>query len=151
MEIPRHRDQHGGLPTILCNDGRGHYPSSPRDFGSSHRPGGFSSFSPTLSNAMPIRHEDPYLDAPPPLPPPRFVPVEGPQPDHKDFFRREEYTESNYGSLGESLVSNGSLYEDRFGYKSRDHSAPMRVRDEGYASLSSAFASSRYFLLHRRL
>lgn len=141
MEIPRPRD-HGGLPTILYNDD--HYPSSPRGFNSSHRPAGFSSrFSPTLSGAMSIPNAPSYDEAPPPLPPPRFVPVEGPQPDHSNYLRREEYNDSVYGSLGESLRSSGSMYDDRSGYKSRDHSAPVRGRDEGYASLSS-FASSRY-------
>lgn len=95
---------------------------------------------------------------PPPLPPPRFVPVEGPQPDHNDFYdrqRRESYvesssffggrSESNYGSFGLQSWKSRTAQDDGPEYARRDSTATMTGRDEGYASLSS-YASSGYVL-----
>lgn len=90
---------------------------------------------------------------PPPLPPPRFVPVDGPQSNHEDLFerkRKESYSESlkffggrsesNYGSYGHSWKSR-TPQEEVPDYRRRESATTLTDKDEGYSSLSS-YASS---------
>lgn len=102
---------------------------------------------------MGIPNADAHDGPPPPLPPPRFVPIAGPQADRTDFYdrkRRESYSESlnhfggrsesNYGSFGQSWKTRAEQ-DDIPDFKRRDSAATPTVRDEGYSSLSS-YASS---------
>lgn len=90
---------------------------------------------------------------PPPLPPPRFVPVEGPQPSHEEFYdrqRKNSYSESlkffgarsesNYGSYGIGYKSR-TPQEEVPDYRRRESATTLTDKDEGYSSLSS-YASS---------
>ncbi|CAN8104501.1 unnamed protein product [Discula destructiva] len=134
-----------GPPTIPMYDDADRRPS-----GAFGNPG----YDRTLSGPLGIPGAPSHDGPPPPLPPPRFVPVEGPQPDHNDFFdrqRRESYVEStsffggrsdsNYGSFGPQSWKSRVGQDDGQEYARRDSTATMTGRDEGYASLSS-YASS---------
>lgn len=88
-------------------------------------------------------HENP----PPALPPPRFVPVEGPQAHHNDFFerqRKESYNESFFGGRESGYSSwKSRATPDEFDYRRRESNTTLTGKDEGYSSLSS-YASSTY-------
>lgn len=133
-----------GPPPILNDDDR-------RPSGAFNTPG----YNRSLSGPLGIPGAPTNDGPPPPLPPPRFIPVEGPQPDHNDYLdrqRRESYaesssyfggrSESNYGSYGpQSWKSRAASQDDGPEYARRDSAATISGRDEGYASLSS-YASS---------
>lgn len=131
-------------PTISIHD------DDRRHFGA-HGP--FSTgFERSLSGPLGIPHAS-HDAPPPPLPPPRFVPVDGPQPSHEDLYerqRKESYSESlkffggrsesNYGSYGHSWRSR-TAQEDLPDYRRRESATTLTDKDEGYSSLSS-YASS---------
>lgn len=105
----------------------------------------------SMSGPMGIPDAPSHDGPPPPLPPPRFVPVDGPQPDHSDFFdrqRKQSYSESffggrsesNYGSFGHSWASRAGQ-DDTPDYRRRESTSTLTGKDEGYSSLSS-YASS---------
>lgn len=133
----------------------GPHPISPDD--DERRPSGaFINLinSRALSGPLGIPGAPTHDGPPPPLPPPRFVPTGGPQPDHQELFdrqRRESAVESssffggrsdsNYGSSGPLSWKSRATHEDGPEYARRDSTATTTGRDEGYASLSS-YASS---------
>lgn len=109
------------------------------------------SYDRSMSGPLGIPDAPSHDGPPPPLPPPRFVPVDGPQADHTDFFERQRKqscteslfggrSESIYGSLGHSWASRGGQ-EDTPDYRRRESSTTLTAKDEGYSSLSS-YASS---------
>ncbi|KAK6845330.1 c2h2 finger domain containing protein [Apiospora arundinis] len=130
MEAPRYAPR--APPPIYIDDrtrgnsGRGHssYPSA---------------FSPTLaSNPMSIPNNRPRTEndiAPPPLPPPRYVPVDGPsleitrQPPRDNFEGSFKLGSRGFESPGHSLDTDGPNYMRRESLKS--------IKDEGYHSLAS--------------
>ncbi|KAL8403962.1 hypothetical protein RB594_009009 [Gaeumannomyces avenae] len=142
MEIPsRHRSPPGGLPSMPSIFIGGSSPPRGRGgFGiPSSRPG-FSNFSPPLSTSIPmsIPNSRNFNEPPPPLPPPRFVPIDGPTGDHPQY--PEPYTRHNpsmsagsgYGSMVESVKREPGRWP------------PIKAeRDEGYGSFSSMASSSR--------
>lgn len=75
---------------------------------------------------MAIRGTD-YVDAPPPLPPPRLVPINGPVDPKLQF--KESMRRDDYGSPG----------ADSFGhsFKRRDLSFRSDISDDGYHSFES--------------
>lgn len=120
-----------------------------RPFGVTRGP--FSAgFTSSMSSPMRTPDASSHNAVPPPLPPPRFVPVDGPQPDHSDFFERRKQScsesffggrsESNYGSFGQSWASRAAQ-EDTPDYKRRASSSTLTGKDEGYSSLSSHASS----------
>jgi hypothetical protein len=136
-----------GPPTIsIYDDDR--YGSSQRAFGS-HGP--FNpSFDRTFSpGGMGIPNAPSHENAPPALPPPRFVPVDGPQAHHNDFFerqRKESYNDSFFGGRSESGYGSwkSRATPDEFSdYRRRESNTTLTGKDEGYSSLSS-YASSTY-------
>ncbi|KAK3293790.1 uncharacterized protein B0H64DRAFT_417938 [Chaetomium fimeti] len=81
---------------------------------------------------MAIRGTD-YIDAPPPLPPPRLVPISGPvdpKLQFKESMRRDEYGSPGADSFGHS-------------FKRRDLSFRSDISDDGYHSFES-FRSSGF-------
>ena len=112
------------LPSI--STGRGETLSRP--FGPPSRGIPFSNnLSPSAaSNPMAIRGVD-YSDVPPPLPPPRLVPINGPVDPNlqfKESMRRDDYGSPDTDSLGHS-------------FRRRDLSFRSDVSDDGYHSLDS--------------
>ncbi|KAK8086782.1 hypothetical protein PG994_001756 [Apiospora phragmitis] len=85
--------------------------------------------------SIPNRPRTENETAPPPLPPPRYVPVDGPQPDRNHQAPRDHYEGSfklgsrGFESPGHSLDVDGPNYMRRESVKS--------VKDEGYHSLAS--------------
>lgn len=78
------------------------------------------------SNPMAIRGMD-HTDVPPPLPPPRLVPVNGPVDPmlhYRESMRRDDYGSPDSDSFGHS-------------FKRRDLSFRSDVSDDGYHSLDS--------------
>lgn len=141
-------------PTSLYDDDR--YSASHRPFGA-HGP-----FNPnydrTLSSVgMGIPNAPSHDIPPPPLPPPRFVPVAGPQPTHDDFYnrqRKQSYNDSFFGGSSESVYGSfGQSWKSRPAqdevpdYTRRESNTTLTGRDEGYSSLSS-LASSVYVHLY---
>ncbi|ROV92201.1 hypothetical protein VMCG_09292 [Cytospora schulzeri] len=136
-----------GTPTGRYDDNR--YASSLRPFGA-HGP--FNpNYEQTLSPGGVGIPNAASHHAPPPLPPPRYVPgVAGPQPPpHDDFHnrqRKQSYTESVFGGRSDSVY--GSLgqswrpaQDETPDYRRRESNTTLTGRDEGYSSLSS-YASS---------
>ncbi|KAL8343593.1 hypothetical protein RB601_004217 [Gaeumannomyces tritici] len=87
---------------------------------------------------MSIPNSRNFDEPPPPLPPPRFVPIDGPTGDHPQY--PEPYTRHNpsmsagsgYGSMAESVKREPGRWP------------PIKAeRDEGYGSFSSMASSSR--------
>ncbi|KAH6855537.1 hypothetical protein B0I37DRAFT_58007 [Chaetomium sp. MPI-CAGE-AT-0009] len=120
----------GPLPSI--STGRGETLSRP--FGPPGRAVPFAdNLSPSAaSNPMAIRGAD-YIDAPPPLPPPRLVPISGPVDPNlqfKESMRREEYGSTGADSFGHS-------------FKRRDLAFRSDISDDGYHSFES-FRSSGF-------
>jgi hypothetical protein len=112
------------LPPISA--GRGDELS--RGFGPLSRAIPFSdNLSPSAaSNPMAIRGVD-HSDVPPPLPPPRLVPINGPVDptlQFKESMRRDEYGSPETDSFGHS-------------FKRRDMSFRSDFSDDGYHSLES--------------
>jgi len=119
------------LPSISRHDGS--FPR-PLPFGASNRHIPFpDAISPSsASNPMAIRGSDNYCDAPPPLPPPRLVPISDrtdPALQKEYMNRRDEYSPSETS--------------DSFGltFKRRDISFKSRFPDEGYQSIDSSYRS----------
>lgn len=130
MEIPRcaPRGQDGrGLPSIYIGDDM---PS--RSFHDAHRSPFSSSFSPAIASSIPmsIPNTSEEFRAPPPLPPPRVVPVNGPMSIAAEEYRRREL----------------EPVEELPNYKTRQD------RDEGYHSMESrsrdSFTSTKFGLHH---
>lgn len=116
------------LPSI-CNDD--HF----RPFESASRSNTFhDALSPaSASRPMSIQSRQSHIDAPPPLPPPRYVPIAGPidpQYQFKDQYSRDRNVDS----------PSGDSFDMSFG---RRPFSSSRHDDEGYQSLDS----SRY--VHR--
>lgn len=122
--------------------------------GDDRRPFGAFGPGPFASGPLVIPGASSHDGPPPPLPPPRFVHVDGPQSDHSEFYdrqRRESYietsgffggrSESNYGSYGPQSWQSRAVQDDYSEHGRRDSSSTMTGRDEGYSSLSS-YASS---------
>ena len=109
----RRRQHSSGLPAI-CTD----------DFGPSKK----SEFSPTLSSSIAMSipgSSSPYGDVPPPLPPPKYPPIEGlPYINESRELRRHEPQDS--------------FVDDRENYKMRDRPFNRHEPDEGYHSIGSA-------------
>lgn len=135
-----------GPPTIsIYDDDR---------YGSSQRFGSHGPFNPSFDRTfspggMGIPNAPSHENPPPALPPPRFVPVDGPQAHHHDFFerqRKESYNESFFGGRSESS-GYGSWGKSRntpdefADYRRRESNTTLTGKDEGYSSLSS-YASS---------
>ncbi|KAK3935376.1 zinc finger and BTB domain-protein 48 [Diplogelasinospora grovesii] len=131
MAIPIHAQSPYGardfdrdpLPSISS-----HNDSFPRPFRpSSHSiPFGDRLSPSTASNPMAIRGADNSF-VPPPLPPPRFVPIDGPVDPNlqlKEYRRRDDY---------------GSVGSDSFGHSFRRPDVPFKhdFHDEGYQSIDS--------------
>lgn len=138
-----------GPPTIsIYDDDR--FGSNQRPFGS-HGP--FNpSFDRTFSpGGIGIPNAPSHENAPPALPPPRFVPVDGPQAHHNDFFerqRKESYVNSESFFGGRSENGYGSWKsratpDDFADYRRRESNTTLTGKDEGYSSLSS-YTSSMY-------
>lgn len=133
-----------GPPTIsIYDDDR--YGSSQRAFGSHgpFNPNFDRTFSP---GGMGIPNAPSHENPPPALPPPRFVPVEGPQAHHNDFFerqRKESYNESFFGGResGYGSWKSTRATPDEFDFRRRESNTTLTGKDEGYSSLSS-YASS---------
>ncbi|KAM7187682.1 zinc finger and BTB domain containing protein [Rhypophila sp. PSN 637] len=128
---PRDFDN-GPLPSIS----RREESFSRQPFGASSRHMPFpGTLSPAAaSNPMSIRGSDNYCDAPPPLPPPRLVPIAGPI---DPAVQRNEYMQrhDDYSS---------SEASDSFGldFKRRDLSFKSNFPDEGYQSMESSYRPS---------
>lgn len=150
MDIRRPVPRDPGPPTIAIHN------DDHRPFGAR---GPFSSgLDRSLSGPMGIPSAPSQDGPPPPLPPPRFVPVDGPQADHSGFFerqRKQSYSESffggrsesNYGSFGHSWRSR-TAQEDDPDYRRRESASTPTGRDEGYSSLSS-YTSSGWVIVPR--
>ena len=123
------------LPSI-CNDD--HF----RPFESASRSTPFhDGLSPaSASRPMSIQSRQSHIDAPPPLPPPRYVPIAGPidpQYQFKDQYSRERNVDS----------PSGDSFDMSFG---RRPFSSSRHDDEGYQSLDSSryvHQLPRHFLL----
>ncbi|KAM4066316.1 hypothetical protein HRG_000430 [Hirsutella rhossiliensis] len=117
---PQYREPPPTLPSIIA-PGPGHY----------HAPHDSMRFG--RSPAISIPGPEPKVNAPPPLPPPRNLPVgDAPQPppNSKDHRLRTHASSlaSGYGSMGSSYA------DDRPHFKRRD---TANGGDEGYASYAS--------------
>jgi hypothetical protein len=114
----------GPLPSISTSRGE----TLSRPFGPPGRAVPFAdNLSPSAaSNPMAIRGTD-YINAPPPLPPPRLVPISGPVDPNLQF--KESMRRDDYGSPG----------ADSFGhsFKRRDLSFRSDISDDGYHSFES--------------
>lgn len=117
MEInssyPR-RDYGGGVPSI-CTE----------DFGRSRR----SQFSPPLSSSIAMSipgPTNPYADVPPPLPPPKYPPIEGHADSRDPQDSRRHDTDDHFPD------------DTRQHYKMRDNPYGHQDADEGYHSIGSA-------------
>ncbi|KAI1780935.1 hypothetical protein F4818DRAFT_20947 [Hypoxylon cercidicola] len=138
MEIPRYAPREpGGTPPAIYIEGSKHFDH----YGGSGRSHMQSRFSPTLASStpMPISNsrrlaED---DAPPPLPPPRFLPgLVQPGPVRHDRIPSID-SNASWDSTRQELEHD----RPRFGKNDHDH-GPMRPhRDEGYHSLNSTISS----------
>ncbi|KUI58300.1 hypothetical protein VP1G_05594 [Cytospora mali] len=133
-------------PTSIYDDDR--YSSSRRPFGA-HGP--FNpNFDKTLSpGGVGIPNAPSHDIPPPPLPPPRFVPVTGLQPHHEDYYshqqRKQSYTESVFGGRSDSVYgSSGQSWKSRPAqdevpnYRQRESNTTPTGRDEGYSSYASS-------------
>ncbi|OTB03462.1 hypothetical protein M426DRAFT_12609 [Hypoxylon sp. CI-4A] len=139
MDIPRYVSREpGGSPPTIYIEGSSHFD---HHYGGSGRSRMQSRYSPTLASStpMPISNsrrlaED---DAPPPLPPPKFVPGLGqPQPARHD---RIPSIDSN--ASWDSTRQESDLDRPRFGRADNDHGIVRPPRDEGYHSLNSTISS----------
>lgn len=126
---PRDFDN-GPLPSMSRREEA--FPRQP--FGASNRHNPFPSrdiLSPAAASIpMPIRGSDNY-EAPPPLPPPRLVPIAGPidpAVQRKEYMQRHDEYSSSEAS-------------DSFGldFKRRDISFKSNFPDEGYQSMESSY------------
>ncbi|KAI0013163.1 hypothetical protein F4779DRAFT_625346 [Xylariaceae sp. FL0662B] len=131
MEIPSYapREPGGGPPAIYIEGSK-----RLNHFGGPSRP---SEFSPSLASipmSIPNSHRLAEDDAPPPLPPPKFIPGMGlPEPSRHD---RVPSIDSNA-----SWDSSRRDWE-RFGRRDSEQGAVRLVpRDEGYHSLNSTVSS----------
>ncbi|KAI6092921.1 hypothetical protein F4821DRAFT_113201 [Hypoxylon rubiginosum] len=138
MEIPRYAPREpGGSPPAIYIEGSNHFDH----YAGSGRSHMQSRFSPALASSTPMaitNHrriaED---DAPPPLPPPKFLPGLA-QPG---TFRHDRIpsidSDASWGSTRQELEHE----RPRYGRNDHDH-GPMRPqRDEGYHSLNSTISS----------
>ncbi len=122
------RDMGPASPLPSISTGRGEALSRP--FGPLGRVVSFSDdFSPSAaSNPMVIRGGVDHSDVPPPLPPPRLVPINGPvdpSVQFKESMRRDDYGSPDADSFGHSFT------------KRRDLSFRSDFSDDGYHSFDS--------------
>ncbi|OLN86580.1 hypothetical protein CCHL11_10348 [Colletotrichum chlorophyti] len=127
MEAPSRLREPAGLPSILIDS------SHPRGSDRSDSFGMYSS-SPALS----IPGTGNRIDAPPPLPPPRF-PLEAGHMNHHEP-RHYHRDPSSYSPRDQGHYESLGSLDDRPNYQRAGY---RHERDEGYASMGSASASSR--------
>ncbi|KAK2060552.1 hypothetical protein LY76DRAFT_410594 [Colletotrichum caudatum] len=128
MEATSRYREPAGLPSILIDS------SNPR---SSDRTGPFNMYSSSVAVSIP--GSDRITNAaPPPLPPPQF-PLEQPHmhPQEPRHYHRDP---SSYSPREHSYHDSIGSYDDRPNYKRAGY---RHERDEGYASMGSASASTR--------
>ncbi|KAI1339936.1 hypothetical protein F5Y15DRAFT_59644 [Xylariaceae sp. FL0016] len=138
MEIPSRyapREPGGPPPTIYIEDSNRH-----SRFGTPGHSQFLSKFSPTLAASIPMSIPNRQLAedaAPPPLPPPKFLPGMGPSapPEHN----RIPSIDSN-GSW-DSPKRDGRSERSGFGRHETDSGSRRTHRDEGYHSLNSPYSS----------
>ncbi len=122
------RDMGANSPLPSISTGRGEALSRP--FGPLGRVVPFDDdLSPSAaSNPMAIRGGVDHSDVPPPLPPPRLVPINGPvdpSVQFKESMRRDDYGSPDADSFGHSFM------------KRRDMSFRSDFSDDGYHSFDS--------------
>ncbi|KAI1442485.1 hypothetical protein F5Y02DRAFT_261092 [Annulohypoxylon stygium] len=139
MDIPRYVSREpGGSPPAIYIQGSNHFDH----YGGSGRSHIQSGFSQTLASSTPMpisnRHRIAEDDAPPPLPPPKFIPGLG-QPLQPTRHDRIPSIDSN--ASWDSTRQDPEHDRPRFGRTDNEHGIVRPPRDEGYHSLNSTISS----------
>lgn len=148
---PQHREPPPGLPSIRVPVSADHFRRHAHSHLNDDMPFG-------RSVAMSIPGIEVREDAPPPLPPPRMLPMEGaPYETYEHKKNKREYghsissssAASGYGSMDSSFRS------DRVDYRRRRDTGDSGIHDEGYSSHPSGdrsldFPRSEFGILHNR-
>ncbi|KAL7624092.1 hypothetical protein AAE478_005649 [Parahypoxylon ruwenzoriense] len=137
MEIPRYSPREpGGPPPAIYIEGASHFDHHGGSGRSRPQP---SRFSPTLASipmSIPNSHRLAEDDAPPPLPPPKFIPGLG-QPGP---VRHDRIPSIDSNASWESSRQDLEHDRPRFGRSDSDHPTIRPHRDEGYHSLNSTIS-----------
>ncbi|KAF6821820.1 C2H2 finger domain-containing protein [Colletotrichum plurivorum] len=128
MEAPSRYREPAALPSILIDS------SNPRG---SDRSDPYNMYGSSVALSIPGSSD--RIDAPPPLPPPRF-PLEEPGRMHPHEPRQYHRDPSSYSPSEHHGFGSLSSFDDRQNYK---RAGFRHERDEGYASMGSASSSGR--------
>lgn len=133
MDIPsRYSREPGAPPPPIYNDEPGRFDRSGR-FGHPRHPA--SNFSPSsVPMSIPNNRRIAEDDAPPPLPPPKFLPGLGPPGP----LNHDRFPSIDSNASWEGVRRDSESEQIRFG---KQHVTPLHQRDEGYHSMNSPFSS----------
>lgn len=136
MDIPsRYSREPGAPPPPIYNDEPGRF-DIPGRFGHPRHPS--SNFSPSsVPMSIPNNRRIAEDDAPPPLPPPKFLPGLGPPGP----LNHDRFPSIDSNASWEGVRRDSESEQMRF---RKQNVTPLHHRDEGYHSMNSPFSSIRY-------